>query len=96
MFLAVFLILLGVFFIIKKGVSKNKKEKTALSEGEVLQNRYIQNHEKKLKDDAEYEEYLEWCKMKGELAVDKDGFDEHRMKEFMMYKKLMKSGIGGL
>lgn len=96
MFLAVFLILLGIFFIIKKEVSKNKKEKTALSEGEVLQNRYIQNHEQKLKDDAEYEEYLEWCKMKGELAVDKDGFDEHRMKEFLMYKKLMKSGIGGL
>ncbi len=96
MFLAVFLILLGVLFIIKKEVSKTKKEKTALSEGEVLQNRYIQNHEQKLKNDAEYEEYLEWCKMKGELAVDKDGFDEHRMKEFMMYKKLMKSGIGGL
>ena len=30
MFLAVFLILLGVLFIIKKEVSKTKKEKTAL------------------------------------------------------------------
>lgn len=95
MTIAVILFVLGVFLLGRLCLRK-KKTVQKLSEGETLGNRYIINHEKKLIDDAEYDEYLEWCKFKGELAVDKDGFDEHRMKEFLMYKKLLKSGIGGL
>ena len=34
--------------------------------------------------------------MKGELAADKVGFDEYRMKEYQLYKELIKHGIGGL
>ena len=56
-------------------------------------NKYIEIHEKKIIDDTMYNDYLEWCKAKGEIAVDKEGYDEHRMKEYMMYKKLMKFGI---
>ena len=97
MFLAAVLVLVGVFLLLKLFLSKKKPiENKPLSEGEILKNKYIINHEKKMNDDAEYDEYLEWCKVKGELAADKEGFDEYRMKEYHLYKKLLKSGIGGL
>ena len=47
-------------------------------------------------DDKEYEEYIEWCKIKGEIPVEKEGYDKHRMEEYHLYKNLIKNGIGGL
>lgn len=88
---SIILISLGVFFILKY-ISLAKKR----SENVVIKNKYIEIHEKKIVDDKEYNEYLEWCKMKGEIAVDKEGYDEHRMKEYLMYRKLVKYGIRGL
>lgn len=82
---------LGVFFILK---SKKRVDKEP--EPVAEKNKYIEIHEKKILDDKEYDEYLEWCKMKGEIAVDKEGYDEHRMKEYLMYRKLIKYGIKGL
>lgn len=99
MILAVILIVIGMlFFLYRKEARKNEAlfAEPKPNEGEVLGNKYIIEHEKKIKDDVEYEEYLEWCKFKGESPVEKQGFDEHRMKEFQMYKKLLKHGIGGL
>lgn len=100
MFLALLLVALGIFLLIRNSVlqSRNKKEmkNKKLSEGEVLKNKYIIDHEQKMKDDSEYEEYLEWCKFKGEMAAEKEGYDKHRMEEYHLYKKLMKHGIGGL
>ena len=97
MIIAFFLIIIGVFFLFKSAFSKKKPiENKILSEGETLKNKYIMNHEKKIKDDAEYDEYLEWCKFKGELAVDKEGFNEYRMHEYQLYKKLLKHGISGI
>ena len=61
-----------------------------------VKNKYIEDHKKKLKDDNEYNEYLEWCKMKGEIAIEKEGYDEYRMQEYLMYRKLIKFGIKGL
>lgn len=91
-FILLFILLsLGVFFILKH-ISLSKKR----VESVIEKNKYIEIHEKKLADDNEYNEYLEWCKMKGEIAVDKEGYDEHRMKEYLMYRKLIKYGIGGL
>lgn len=81
------LIFIGIFLILKV-VFRRKKH-------EVLKNKYIENHEKKLKDDEDYSEYLEWCKIKGEIALEKEGYDEYRMKEYQLYKKLMKHGIRG-
>jgi len=60
------------------------------------QNKYIAEHKKKLMDDEEYQEYLEWCEIKGEIPAEKEGFDKHRMQEYHLYKKLLKHGIGGL
>ena len=81
MFFALLLILFGLTLLIYKLF----KPKTP--------NKYIAEHEKKIKDDAIYNEYLEWCKIMGENPADKNGFDELQMKEYMHYKKLMKYGI---
>lgn len=97
MILAFLLFGFGFYLLVK--VATRKKKPVAFApktEGEVFGNKYIIEHENKMKDDDEYEEYLEWCKFKGEIPVDKVGFDVHRMKEFQMYKKLLKHGIGGL
>lgn len=83
------------FFLLVKTAFRKKKSDVILTEGQVLKNKYIIEHEKKMKDDAVYDEYLEWCKLKGELPVEKEGYDEHRMKEYQLYRKLIKSGIGG-
>ncbi len=100
MFLAVILVVLG-FILFVRGVSRsvqkrNAEHKKAFSDGEILRNKYIIDHEKKIVDDKEYEEYLEWCNVKGEIPVEKKGFDEHRMEEYHLYKKLLKHGISGL
>lgn len=86
------------FYLLLKVATRKKKAIVSgpKTEGEILGNKYIIEYENKMKDDAVYAEYLEWCKFKGEIPVDKVGFDEHRMKEFQMYKKLLKHGIGGL
>jgi hypothetical protein len=96
MFLAFILIVLGIVLIVRSTVSKSKGRKQVLSEGEVLKNKYIIEHEKKMLDDKEYEEYIEWCKIKGEIPVEKEGYDKHRMEEYHLYKNLIKNGIGGL
>ncbi len=96
MILSLLFIGLGFFLIVKILTRKKKAENVVLSEGQVLKNKYIIDHEKKLIDDAVYDEYLDWCKFKGEVAVDKNGFDEHRMKEYHLYKKLLKHGISGI
>lgn len=87
MFFAVVLVLFAIVMITKR------KNVVTKSEGETLKNRYIIDHEKKLIDDKEYQEYLEWCKFKGELPADREGFDTYDMKEYQHYKKLMKYGI---
>lgn len=97
MIIAFLLFGFGFYLLLKVATRKKKVIVSApKTEGEVLGNKYIIEHEKKIEDDKIYEEYLEWCKFKGEIPVDKVGFDEHRMKEFQMYKKLLKHGIGGL
>lgn len=98
--LAVVLVVIGIFLMVRNSVLKNRQKKElknrTFSEGETLNNKYIIIHEKKIHDDAVYEEYIDWCKFKGESPVDKEGFDEHRMKEYLLYKKLLKHGIRGL
>lgn len=94
-FLAVLFVVLGVFLLIKNVIRKNierrKEQKREKSEGEILQNPYILEHERKIIDDEIYEEYVEWCKFRGELPVDKKGFDEHRTKEWKLQNKIKKS-----
>lgn len=89
MILFLCLIILTVFLFSKRNASKKTPPISH-------KNKYIEIHEKKIIDDNEYNDYLEWCKMKAEIAVDKEGYDEHRMKEYLMYRKLIKYGIGGL
>ncbi|MDV4026131.1 hypothetical protein CMT52_17505 [Elizabethkingia anophelis] len=96
MFLGLILICLGIALAIRRSIMKSKERKRVLSEGEVLKNKYIIEHEKKMLDDKEYEQYLEWCKIKGEVPSEKVGFDKHRMEEYHLYKNLLKNGIGGL
>lgn len=87
MILSLFFISLGIYVLWKYVIFRKNVG------AEIPKNKYIAEHEKKLIDDQEYNEYLEWCKEKGEIAVDKEGYDEHRMKEYLMYKKLLKFGI---
>ncbi len=100
MFLGAILVFIGFYFLVNSILknAKKKKENTnrVFSDGEVLKNKYILEHEQKIIDDEVYEEYVDWCKVKGEIPVGKIGFDEHRMKEYHLYKKLIKHGIKGL
>ena len=96
----IFFIILAVFFSFQRWKDKKRaktelelKDNSPKSEGEILNNPYIIKHEQKLKDDALYQEYLDWCKSKGELPADKEGFDEYRMKEYVLYRNLKKFGI---
>lgn len=91
MFLGFILFIFGIYLLTRVIFGKKK-----VIEPSKVENIYIAKHEKKLKDDEAYEEYLEWCKMKGELAEDKEGFDEYRMREYQLYKKLIKHGFSGL
>ena len=99
MLVPLILLIVGLYLIAKVVFGK-KKDRVVISpdsrETAQPMNKYIARHEEKLKDDQEYQQYIEWCKMKGELAGDKEGFDEYRMKEYQLYKKLIKHGIGGL
>lgn len=104
--LSFILISLGVFLLFKNQKLSKKVEKLEekLVEREevpampeiVYKNDYIDNHKKKLEDDEIYDEYLEWCKAKGETAALKEGFDEIRSREYLMYRTLLKHGIKGL
>lgn len=51
-------------------------------------NHYIETHQKKMYDDYLYDEYLKFCKDKGELPMEKSGFQELRMKEDAMKERL--------
>ncbi|KUY29396.1 hypothetical protein [Elizabethkingia ursingii] len=96
MLIGLILISLGIIMAIKQIRKKPSEKKCFQTEGEVLNNKYVKDHEKKILDDKEYEEYLEWCLIKGEAPAEKDGFDKYRMEEYHMYKKLLKYGISGL
>lgn len=98
--LAVVLVVIGIFLMVRNYILKIRQKKElknrTFSEGETLNNKYIIDHEQKLIDDKVYDEYLDWCKFKGEVPAEKNGFDKHRMEEYQLYKKLIKHGIKGL
>lgn len=89
------LIVLTGFFI-HRIMNFGKKARENSPEKPRIENQYIARHEQKLADDSEYEEYIKWCRLKGEIPQPKEGFDLHRMEEYHLYKKLLKEGIGGL
>lgn len=56
-------------------------------------NSYVQSHQKKIKDDNQYQQYLEWCKEKGQVAMNKKGFEEIRNNEKALFEKFNQIGI---
>lgn len=70
MFLMFIFFGIGFYFLIK-----------AINNSGKTKNKYIQMHQKKMYDDAMYNQYLEFCKMHGELPMEKEGFHELRNKE---------------
>jgi len=56
-------------------------------------NDYVKTHQKKIDDDKNYNQYLEWCKDKGQVAMDKKGFMEIRNNEKALVEKFNKIGI---
>ena len=70
MLISFLLFFLGIFLFLKQ-IFGSKKPKP---------NPYISAHEKKLRDDEEYNDYLEWCKKNGELPADKNVFYKHSIK----------------
>ncbi|MGE8528513.1 hypothetical protein [Chryseobacterium rhizosphaerae] len=77
-----FLILCVCFYWFLKAVSGKKKSQI---------NPYIETHQKKMYDDKMYDEYLDFCKKNGELPMEKSGFQELRMKEDKMRRKINES-----
>ena len=72
---------IGIFFFVKfVQALSNGPQKPA--------NHYIKTHQKKMQDDYLYDEYLKFCKDKGELPMEKSGFQELRMKEDAMKRKI--------
>lgn len=95
LFISIFLVLAGFFILIRNSIRKsNERRKEARrikSVGELLNNPYILEHEKKMKDDDAYEEYLNWCKKKGELSMSKSGFDNFRINEWKLNERIKKA-----
>lgn len=89
--LGVFLILIGLVLWARRIESARKERKRVKSEGEKLINPYIIEHERKVIDDDIYDEYIDWCKFHGELPMEKKGFDELRIKEWELSRKVRKS-----
>lgn len=89
--LGVFLILIGLVLWARRIESARKERKRVKSEGEKLINPYIIEHERKVIDDEIYEEYEKWCIFHGELPMEKKGFDELRIKEWELNKKVRKA-----
>lgn len=81
MILMLFFFGIGFFFFVKfiQAISGGNKKRN---------NHYIRTHQKKMRDDYLYEEYLEFCKNNGELPMEKSGFRELRMKEEEMNIKI--------
>lgn len=75
---------IGIFFFVKfiQSVSRPAPKP---------KNHYIETHQKKMQDDYLYNEYLKFCKEKGELPMEKSGFQELRMKEDAMNRKINES-----
>lgn len=67
------------------------EESLPKSDGQHTDNRYILYHEKKMADDAAYEEYVEWCKFHGETPMNKEGFGLIRSEEWKIEEKLRKA-----
>lgn len=88
MFIGILLILFGIYVFLRAFIFKKQKIKS--------QNKYISENEKKLQDDNDYIDYIEWCELKGILPSEKEEFNPHQIKEYQMYKKLMEHGINGL
>lgn len=89
--LGVFLILIGLVLWARRIESTRKERKRVKSEGEKLINPYIIEHERKVIDDEIYEEYEKWCMSHGELPMEKKGFDELRIKEWELNRKVRKA-----
>ncbi len=56
-------------------------------------NPYVEEHQRKMKDDILYKNYLNWCEENGQLPVDKIGFDKIRGKEKALFEPLERMGI---
>lgn len=54
-------------------------------------NKYINSHNEKLTDDKDYEDYLEWCKVKGELPLPKKDFFVFRHNEWKFNEQIKKA-----
>lgn len=95
LFISIFLVFAGIFMLIRNSIRKsNERRKEARrikSVGELLNNPYILEHEKKMKDDDAYEEYLKWCKKNGELSMSKSGFDNFRVNEWKLNERIKKA-----
>lgn len=89
--LGVFLVLIGLTLWVRRLIDAEKERKRVKSEGEKMLNPYVIEHERKMIDDSVYEEYIEWCKFHGELPMEKKGFDEIRMKEWELRRKVNKA-----
>ena len=91
-FIAVLLIVIGSILMIRNGIKKARmnyvEAKREKSEGEILKNPYILDHERKMEDDKIYDEYLDWCKFHGELPSDRKGFDEFRLREWRYRQRI--------
>ena len=82
--IATFLVCFWTYRIIKWFINLFRKHSN---------NSYVLSHQKKIKDDIKYQQYLEWCKEKGQVAMNKKGFEEIRNNEKALVDRFNKIGI---
>jgi len=56
----------------------------------ISKNKYISKHEKKIINDKEYNDYLNWCLSKNEIPMDKEIFLKEVEKKEILIKNLYK------
>ena len=75
MIVFILLLLLFCFIFIKRAKKRLKKDDGI--------NPYIERHLDKMKDDEIYNEYLDFCKQNAEIPLNKVGFDDLRLNEWL-------------
>ncbi|MDQ1160895.1 hypothetical protein QE422_001263 [Chryseobacterium sp. SORGH_AS 447] len=76
MILAFYFLAVGFFFMVRAIILSSRKQHK-----QRFANPYIDAHREKMRDDKLYNDYLEFCKLHGELPMDKKGFRDLRSRE---------------
>lgn len=68
------MIVLGLIWLLAFAFWYKNQEKKKMQNKKTADNYYIAYHQQKLKNDAYYEDYLQWCYKQNEIPMNKHKF----------------------